>query len=216
MIPTSSCSGLPEGGTCDNILYYPTPTTGYFDSNGLALQLGGQQVDGTLCDTNKVFLRAGVPPRSVCDNTIVTQGGADTLTITPITVSNPNPSCSPPLLSIPPLNCSIGGYNFTALSSLPDLSYYSSSSGYTLYMRVCGAVSQADCVRLYGNNVMVCQTSGPSNTYSLAATNSPVGEMVWTYTSDIHIHNRTHIIIDIIHMINDTPIYVYIYIYIYQ
>ena len=177
LLPTSACSAY---NGCDNVFYYPPVGTAsdVFDGLGLALQLGGIQTDSDQCITSTVTLKSG--NISYCD------GGAsasvyNTLQLYPNTASFP---CQPPQVTVPSYYCGIGAYNFTALASLPDISGV--FGGYTMYVRLCGAVSQPDCVRLYGSNVQICQWAGPGSAYVEAINNSPTGEVRFSYANGVN------------------------------
>ena len=61
--------------------------------------------------------------------------------------------------------CGIGNYNFTSLAYGPDLSI--PVPGYTIYMRLCGTLSQSDCVANQGANIEICQWASSSTQYAV-------------------------------------------------
>ena len=143
LLSTTACQGY---NGCDNLIYL-AGAANLFDAQGLALQLAGVQTDTDQCVTSTITIKAG--NISYCDGG-VTAALYNTLAVYPNTNSF---TCNPPTVVIPPYTCGIGSYNFSALASLPDI--VGSFGGYTLYARLCGAVSQPDCVRQYGQNVQV-------------------------------------------------------------
>ena len=174
---TSTCAN------CNNQFYWPAPASGPFDNMGLQLTLGQYQVDADGCGGTSLTLKQyGLLQ---CGN-----GGAEQVTnpnnqiqIYPITNGFTPPACVPPTVVLPAQQCGIGPYNFGPLSTLGDISGV--FGGYTLYLRMCGAVTQPDCVALYGNNVQVCQWAGKGSAYAEALYNSPTGETTWSYANNV-------------------------------
>ena len=174
---TSTCAN------CDNLFAWPAPAAGPFDNLGLQLNLGQYQIDIDGCGgTSLTIKQYGLMQ---CGN-----GGAAQATnpnnqimIYPVTAGFTPPACVPPTVTLPAQTCGIGSYNFLPLATLGDIS--GAFGGYTLYMRMCGAVTQPDCVALYGNNVQICQWGGKGSAYAEALYNSPTGETVFTYANGV-------------------------------
>ena len=184
---------------CDQQFYWPpSAATGLFDNQGLGLTLGNQQADASGCITTHLTLKAN--GAIVCDNMIQFAGTGSSsalqpsIQIYPITSGYSAPACQPPVQVAAPYNCSIGPYNFAPLSSLPDL--YGAFGGYTLYMKICGAVTQPDCVRLYGQNVQVCQWANSQAAYVEAMANAPSGSMVWSYVNGANATNGIQFVLN--------------------
>ena len=178
LVSVAACAGLVG---CDNVFYYPplAPNADYFDSQGLAMALSSVQTDTDQCITSAITIKAG--------NITYCDGGATLALYNTLQIytqaSQLTTACTPPVAVAPPYTCGVGTYNFSALASLPDISGV--FGGYTMYVRVCGAVSQPDCVRSFGTNVMVCQWGSPGAQYVEAINNSPVGETQFFYQNGV-------------------------------
>ena len=172
---TTSCTN------CDNLFSWPAPPGGPFDNLGLQLNLGAYQIDQDGCGgTSLTIKQYGLMQ---CGNGGAAQATnpSNSIQIYPITSGFTPPACTPPALTIPAFTCGIGQYDFSPLATLGDIS--GAFGGYVLYMRLCGAVTQPDCVALYGNNVEICQWAGKGSAYVEAINNSPTGETVFSYVN---------------------------------
>ena len=94
-------------------------------------------------------------------------------------VGSPLPAqCRPPS-TVQSYVCGIGPYSFAPMATGPDL--VGSFSGSTLFVRLCGAVSQGNCVSQFGSSVMACQIGqsslslGFNFAYAQQLTYSPSG-----------------------------------------
>ena len=90
-------------------------------------------------------------------------------------------TCSPPTVTFPALTyCGIGNINLNPLAAGPDLNF-TATNGVTIAMRLCGAVSNTQCVNNFGNNVQICQ----SGSYVIAELNAPSGQTSFAYTNGV-------------------------------
>ena len=168
---------------CDNLFLWPSPASGPFDNLGLQLNLAQYQVDISGCGGTSLTLKQyGL---FQCGNGGASQASNpnNQIQIYPVTAGFTPPPCVPPSVTAPAQQCGIGAYNFLPLSTLGDIS--GNFGGYTMYLRMCGAVTQPDCVALYGNNVQICQWAGKGSAYAEALYNSPTGETVFTYANGV-------------------------------
>ena len=179
LAPTSSCIG-----GCSNYVYYNpvVGTTPYVDGTGLALALSQAQTDITGCSGRQISL--GYSQISCSDS------GPATATYTFQLIPQSGtaaPSCPIPAASTPPLvlenmpACGIGGVSFLPLAMSSDLNI--TVGGVTVFGRLCGAVSQPDCVRSFGNNAQFCQWYSPSSQYEMASLKATAGETTFGYVN---------------------------------
>lgn len=147
------------------------------DSTGVGFSLAAAQTDPTGCSGSWLILSGQTIQ---CPNINLTASFSDTQTVTP---QSQSASCAPITYSITPYQCGIGSYDFTSLRYGSDLSV--TMNGYTIFFRPCGAVSQSDCVRTFGQNSMVCQWSAPTNLYEISSNISPYGQPTFSYVNGV-------------------------------
>ena len=174
--PTTTCLG-----PCNNIIFYMpgSANASLLGVGGITFDLASSQTDPIgSCSGNQINIAGATYSCSSGSQTnqlntlvIVPYNGVSTLT------------CTPPVNNVIPQGyCGIGPYNFSALAAGPDISAYFST--YTIYMRLCGAVSQPDCVRSFGHNSQVCQWT-PGYQFEVATLNNPTGQIFFNYTNGV-------------------------------
>ena len=174
-------------GGCDNYINYPfNPSYNSYFVNGLTIDLTTAQTDGSGCSGSSITIRSTAT--SQCSNGVTNTNSRNSFTLaafnSTVNAASPIP-CNPPTTAIPlPGYCGIGQYNFTSFATGPDLNF-TRSNGEVLYVRLCGAVSQPNCVANYGTNVQICQWESTTLQYVLSALNAPNGETTFNYTNGV-------------------------------
>ena len=176
-LSTASITGVASGLGASQVIYYaPLSNLVYIDTLGIAVQLSTSQNDGSGCVGSSITLFYG---QIGCGNGFRSLTGYS-LSVVPLVGSATAPSCVVPSYAIqtPPF-CGVGPYSLASLASGPDLNY--TGGGYTIYMRLCGVVSQPDCVATYGSNIQICQWASSSTQYEIAALYATGNETTFGY-----------------------------------
>ena len=184
VVSTATITGLSNSLGASQLLYYvPTSNLAYIDTQGVAVQLSVSQNDGTGCVGSSIALYYG---QIGCGNGFFSLSGYS-LSLVPLVGSAVAPACTLPTYNfeVPPF-CGVGQYSLASLANGPDLSF--TGGGYTIYMRLCGVVSQPDCVSTYGPNIQICQWGSSSSQYEIAALYAPGNETTFAYANGQNIN----------------------------
>ena len=179
VLSTASLTGVASGLGASQVIYYvPLASLVYVDALGIAVQLSTAQSDSLGCSGSTITLFYG---QIGCGNGYLSLSGYS-LTIVPLIGSATAPFCAVPSYTIQtPGFCGVGQYNLASLASGPDLSF--TGGGYTIYARLCGVVSQPDCVASYGNNIQICQWGSSSSQYEIASLYATGNETTFAYAN---------------------------------
>ena len=149
----------------------------------MTIDLASYQLDGVGTCAGTQLVLSGSSTTATCSSGSESNS-YNTLVLAPYSATAPL-ACAPPAPTVQyPGYCGIGAYNFSTLAKQPDISGTIGTN--TIFIRLCGAVSQVDCVRAGGHNVQICQWGSSTNVNTISTLYNPNGqETTFNYTNGV-------------------------------